>query len=525
MRSSFLQLSALAAVATAYHWPSPKFDALEALLYERSPEPAGPFLEAPSLVGLLNKCQPSSTGVSVAAQWIRFAYHDMATHNVDDGTGGLDASLYFERDRDENVGDGMTATVFELIDFPDKYVSKSDVEAVGVVLSVAECGGPTIPFRMGRIDATGPGPQGVPKPEQDIATHIESFRKQGFTQSEMISLVACGHTFGGVRSPDFPEIVPPPADGSELISNFDTTPKFDNLVVTQYLDSTTQNPLAVNSNKTVISDFRVFSSDKNVTMKRLAQPNVFAKTCQDLLERMINTVPKGVKLSEVIKPLPVKVGGVQLSVTQNAMRLKAMLRLATANPKRKITMFWQSRDGKSCTRTACSATFVGTNDTTTVLTRRAGMNPQKYWFDTPVNATLSASKFWFEVDEQNGKKPIVLDNEGTGYELQDRVLFDTRRTKSDFSEEIFSFVTTVVVAIRDDITPSRVYATAMWRKGDVKHQTFDLHLAEDIAPTAGYVFYKGDAVGSSDFSIDIFSVVNGKTFVEDNRRTEFLEFS
>jgi len=25
----------------------------------------------------------------------------MATHNADDGTGGLDASLFFERDRDE----------------------------------------------------------------------------------------------------------------------------------------------------------------------------------------------------------------------------------------------------------------------------------------------------------------------------------------------------------------------------------------------------------------------------------------
>ena len=29
------------------------------------------------------------------------AYHDMATHDVEDGTGGLDASIQFEQDRPE----------------------------------------------------------------------------------------------------------------------------------------------------------------------------------------------------------------------------------------------------------------------------------------------------------------------------------------------------------------------------------------------------------------------------------------
>lgn len=171
-----------------------------------------------------------------------------------------------------------------------KPPSESDIIAIGVVMAVAECGGPTIPLRMGRVDATGPGPTGVPRPEQDLGTHTESFRKQGFTKTEMISLVACGHTFGGVRSPDFPEVVATPADGSQLLLDFDTTPKFDNAVqvivvfmneihpanifcansVTEYLKGTTQNPLAVNSNQTILSDFRIFSSDKNATMKRSA---------------------------------------------------------------------------------------------------------------------------------------------------------------------------------------------------------------------------------------------------------------
>lgn len=35
-------------------------------------------------------------------------------------------------------------------------------------------------------------------------------------------------------------------------------------------------------------------------------PELFSKTCATLFERMLNTVPRGVELSEVIKPLPVK---------------------------------------------------------------------------------------------------------------------------------------------------------------------------------------------------------------------------
>jgi catalase (peroxidase I) len=107
---------------------------------------------------------------------------------------------------------------------------ESDIIGIGTVLAVAECGGPSIPFRMGRVDAIVAGPPGVPEPQQDLATHTEIFRQQGFTSSEMIGLVACGHTLGGVRFPDFPGIVPAPADGAQLIETFDTTPAFDNSV-------------------------------------------------------------------------------------------------------------------------------------------------------------------------------------------------------------------------------------------------------------------------------------------------------
>jgi len=97
---------------------------------------------------------------------------------------------------------------------------------------VSSCGGPILPLRAGRIDTYVAGGTGTPEPQQDISTFIESFRKQGFNQGEMIKLVACGHTMGGVRSTDFPQLVPPnPTSPLPVIDDFDQTMQFDNLVL------------------------------------------------------------------------------------------------------------------------------------------------------------------------------------------------------------------------------------------------------------------------------------------------------
>ena len=110
----------------------------------------------------------------------------------------------------------------------------ADVLAMGVVWGVAACGGDPISFRGGRIDALSAGPPGVPVPEQDIETFAEKFRLQGFNKAEMIGLVACGHTLGGVKSSDFPDIVQPPPDHpdeeEEFVGFFDGTHAFDHAV-------------------------------------------------------------------------------------------------------------------------------------------------------------------------------------------------------------------------------------------------------------------------------------------------------
>ena len=97
---------------------------------------------------------------------------------------------------------------------------------------MSTCGGPIIPFKGGRIDAWHAGNYGTPQPQHDLATLTESFKNQGFNQAEMIKLVACGHTLGGVRTNDFPQLVPPdPNSKVAVIDDFDKTMQFDNLVL------------------------------------------------------------------------------------------------------------------------------------------------------------------------------------------------------------------------------------------------------------------------------------------------------
>jgi hypothetical protein len=80
----------------------------------------------------------------------------------------------------------------------------SDLIGIAVVTSVDVCGGPPIPFRSGRIDNFTPSPPGVPEPHQDLQMHTDMFKRMGFTKEEMIGLVACGHSIGGVHHSNSP---------------------------------------------------------------------------------------------------------------------------------------------------------------------------------------------------------------------------------------------------------------------------------------------------------------------------------
>lgn len=75
----------------------------------------------------------------------------------------------------------------------------------------------------------------------------------------------------------------------------------------EFVANVTQNPLAFGQNETTRSDFRIFNADGGKVISQLANSeDFFLSTCNTLLERMINTVPRGVKLTDIINPIAVK---------------------------------------------------------------------------------------------------------------------------------------------------------------------------------------------------------------------------
>lgn len=92
--------------------------------------------------------------------------------------------------------------------------------------------------------------------------------------------------------------------------HFDSTVDvFDTLVLTEYLAGTGNKggPLVTSFNVSSRSDLRLYESDNNATMIKLAgQGQGFLNTCSILLQRIIETVPKGVVLSDIIKPISLK---------------------------------------------------------------------------------------------------------------------------------------------------------------------------------------------------------------------------
>ena len=193
--------AALSQLVASYTWPDERIDLLEEYMFE--PDALGTTPSSPAF-GKFD-CR------ILGAEWLRTAYHDMATADVDAGTGGLDASIGLETSRSENAGSAFLNTLNFFVPLQSVRSSMADLIAMAAVLVTESCsnGSIHIPYRAGRVDATESSPEGrVPRPEQDLETHIALYKKQGFDATEMIGLVACGHTIGSVHGRDFPDIVP-----------------------------------------------------------------------------------------------------------------------------------------------------------------------------------------------------------------------------------------------------------------------------------------------------------------------------
>ncbi|KIY64382.1 heme peroxidase [Cylindrobasidium torrendii FP15055 ss-10] len=520
---------ALANSVLAYTWPSPQLDRLESLRWDQDGYNS---FEAASFVKpcdryTLSERDKGTAGLRTnAGDWIRTAYHDMAPHDKTAGTGGLDASIRFweEQARPENPGNHWNNSILFIGGALDRHFSLADGIALLAVLATENCGGPEIDFRGGRVDATEPNNAGVPEPDQDIESFVESFDRQGFTKEEMIALVACGHAIGSVQSKVFPDVVAESPNGTEYDSGvgFDSTmATFDNAVAVEYVDGTTQNPLVVGLNATKNSDLRVFQSDGNKTITALAEDaDLFATTCASLMARMIDTVPKGVELTEVIRPLPVKPYQLKLTYLKNGtVKLSGEVRLfdSTENDKRTVELVWTDA---TCAddEAECEEHRVSLAHTSSMVSSAQALRYTNLWYGHPtflatIDPTKGFREFHFEVDEGDGEVR-KLDQDGAGFVLPtDAVMLSETMCGN-----------TLAVAVCDDASITRVFIEADNIRGDISQapaRVIELERSGD-ADANGFVLWTTtieETVPSYGFGI--VAEINGERveLPQDNRST------
>ena len=420
---AYLVSTVLDGATAAPIWPS-SVDELEDIMLLNTGYRARGFA-AP-----VTPCSFSSegSGRQAAAEYVRTAFHDMATGNIFFGTGGLDASIIFELgggsgDQGDNIGPAFPSTLTKQAPFFSSRSSMADIIALGLYAGVRSCGGPAVSFKTGRVDATEAGTTGVPLPQNSLFTFQNQFARTGFNATEMIQVVACGHTLGGVHSSNFPNIVPPGSSPDE-VAHFDTTTSFDPKIATEFVDGTTKDPLVVGPSTTNgrNSDYRVFNSDGNVTISAMRDTVVFTSVCKNLLQRMIEVVPDGVVLTDPITPYDVKPNALQLALLSGGSKLgfAGEIRVRTtsraASQIASVELIYKDRTG------ATSATKIST----TVKGNAAGFDDSFtfYGFSTQLPSDTSISAFNVFITLTSGTTE-TYNNGGAGFPIQDNIMLQS----------------------------------------------------------------------------------------------------
>ncbi|KAF2459249.1 hypothetical protein BDY21DRAFT_204088 [Lineolata rhizophorae] len=431
----------LAAVA-APTWPSPVVDEIEDIMFLTDGYRARGFAEA------VTPCDFSAQGPGrvAAAEWIRTAFHDMATGNVIQGTGGLDASLMFEMGGD-NIGAAFATTLETFTPFLTSRSSMADLIATGMYTAVRSCGGPVVRIRAGRQDATTAGGTGVPLPQNSLFTFQNQFARMGFDTSEMIAVTACGHTLGGVHSENFPDIVPPGTAEDEF-KHFDSTQVFDNRIATEFLDGSSTDPLVVGPSRNIghDSDRRVFQADSNATIAAMTDPEVFASTCSTVLQKMIEVVPTGTIFSDPIEPYEVKPYGLQLSLLDGGTDLSFTGEIRIRTTERQIAavqLVYKDREGGD----GCGDCTIDTQSVGTA----SGFDDEFsfFGFSSEMSTGSSISSFSVRVTLVGGSTELH-DNNGSGFPVQDAVMLQKEQSCLDPTPDSEGKQTlTIVAAVRD----------------------------------------------------------------------------
>ncbi|MCJ1402847.1 hypothetical protein MMC11_006068 [Xylographa trunciseda] len=441
--ATVLQYGALL-VAAVQTWPS-SMDELEDIMFLNNGYRARNFAFE------VTPCSFSSAGPGriAAAEWLRTAFHDMATGSVYTGIGGLDGSLMYELGGD-NIGAAFATTLSTYAPFLTSRSSLSDIIAMGVYTAVRTCGGLPVPIRTGRIDATAAGPPGVPLPQNSLYTFEQQFLRTGFNTTEMIAVTACGHTIGGVHAVNFPQIVPVGSAPPNDYVLFDSTTVFDEKIASQYVAGTETDPLDVGAcvASARCSDVRVFAADGNVTMTALANPATFQSTCQTMLQKMIEVVPAGTVLTDPIVAYDIKPNALQLTLLDGGsnMTFSGEIRVRTtvrpASQILSVQLVYNDRTGGN----ACGSCTIGSTEAGTAT----GFDDSFsfYGFSAQIPTSSSISAFNVLVTLVGGGTELH-NNNGGGFPVQDTIMLQSPQSCLNGNG------LTVVAAVRNtQTTPS-----------------------------------------------------------------------
>lgn len=161
----------------------------------------------------------------------------------------------------------------------------------------------------------------------------------------------------------------------------------------------------------------------------------FLDTCRDLLERMINTVPKTVKLGDPIDIIPVKPSSLYASVgtSPGMMNVTGFLRLVSrensfdADPGRKVKLHFRPRSGEDCSKSnSCVVAEAAEFSFSRSLYHQGGYPYfKKYKFNQQVPIAEGVSAFDVEVidTQKDGSVKTTMHTNGrNGFPFDDTIL-------------------------------------------------------------------------------------------------------
>ncbi|KAJ3083577.1 heme peroxidase [Rhizoclosmatium hyalinum] len=133
---------------------------------------------------------------------VRLAWHASGTYDKHSNTGGSNgATMRFEPEASHgaNAGLAVARNILEPIKKKFPQISYADLWTLAGVAAVQEMGGPIVPWRPGRTDATSGAacpPEGrLPDASQGQKHSREIFYKMGFNDQEIVALVGA-HALG-----------------------------------------------------------------------------------------------------------------------------------------------------------------------------------------------------------------------------------------------------------------------------------------------------------------------------------------